>query len=229
MGVPRSTKYTYVNRIRASYRGIHLRFLAPLGFRQLIGFVEDKELADRLLRARKHNDLRGLVPRWELLNTFSVLSGGKIFLSWNVPPGTDLREARDFLDQHYDSVLLPIQNCTGVRSIDESHVETLSKRIRYLLELSRRTINIRMKMLAYMLISMLDVNPFIRLDELTKHNQLSTSQGLRRPHKERRHRGNSEEKIHREILQNTIRKQHTRQSIRNERELLNKIDSHSSS
>ncbi len=166
LGLPQSTKYEYIRRIREQYRYLHLRFLAPLGIGQLIGFKRDKDLVAKLLKLRRQSEMRGVVPNWEFINTVSVLSGGEIFFSWHIVPGINYDDVYDFLDEAHRVTPVPIQNCVGFVEPSDENVVVLGKRLRYLLELSKKRISLRMPALVYMIIATLDKRPFIKLNEL---------------------------------------------------------------
>ena len=171
LSLPKSTLYSYVERVRRSERILHLKYLKPLGIGLVFAIKRDPEIARALLvhqgsRIKTHHLKDIGIPGDRFVHTITVLPKNRVLVTWHKPPGISIEY--DGFDEVYEGYMVPVQNCVGKTTPkpDPELIDVLGSRLRQLLRIPE--LKLRMPALGYVIISMMDTNPLLSLRDMRR-------------------------------------------------------------
>ena len=157
------SKYHYLAKVQQHFRrALHLRYLYPLGISTILCRKEDVDTAQRLL-ASGHTRETGL-PLHGMADFFYVFPNHRIVVGWHRLPGVDYSAVYEWGDECIEAVVVPVMDCEGEPDYSLQGLIARGSRLRLLLK--KRDVRLRTPVLAYIILAMLDVNPFLTLPQM---------------------------------------------------------------
>ncbi|BEP17840.1 hypothetical protein PYJP_11920 [Pyrofollis japonicus] len=173
-GVSRPTLHEVVKKLPEP--ALHVRYVSPLGFRNIVIGIRDKELWRQLINVQKVREISGL-PYPRLVGTIVFFLGNLVHISYDVHESLIpivLPAVEDWVKKFRDNVMyffvgdrLPVWNCTGELGFSEENVSAAYDTLRRVLNAPPH--KSRMYLMDYIIISILDLEPKLstrRLREL---------------------------------------------------------------
>jgi hypothetical protein len=180
LSLPRATRYWFLHKLKKLVMDNavfvrHLSFLKPLGVRVAFGIKNDPVLARILLQTTLDNEIAGRLgfPLPFLLNSVSVLSGGRVFASWVIPPRIDYGPILDWGEVAV-GWKVPVQTCVDEPTWDD--IYRLGSRLEFLLSIG--DVKLRTPLLAYVFIAILDKYRLLTLKEMASLTRVLDARDL---------------------------------------------------
>ncbi len=177
---PRTTRYWFLHKLKKlAMDNIvfvrHTSFFKPLNIHVAFGMKNDPVLAKLLLRVSLDNEVARKLgfPLPYLLNSVSVLSGGRVFAAWIIPPEVDYSPILDWGEVTV-GWKVPVQTCLLDPTWDD--IYKLGSRLEVLLNIEE--LKMRTPVLAYVLIALLDKYKLVTLKEMASLTRVLDARDL---------------------------------------------------
>ena len=159
------SKYHYLAKVQQYFQRpvpVHLRYLYPLGISTILCKKEDVDAAQRML-ASTNTQETGL-PLHGVVDFFHVFPNHRTVVGWHKLPGIDYGAVYEWGDECAETVIVPVMDCEGEPDYSLQGLIARGSRLRLLLK--KRDIRLRTPVLAYIILAMLEVNPFLTLPQM---------------------------------------------------------------